>query len=207
MDLSLGVGGQSSDMSCGSDRLWLAQPGMKGKKQEETQVDATQIWVGRGNETGIVLILVWAQWKDSQRIRQSFQLSPTSELTRHLLGQHFLRACGWGQAPILSISCQVILVYLDAVLQRTTSEKGESRFHPSSSSGGLEFTLGPNAYKETEVSEETLRQITALWTMKQIGRWKMSTSVARLTVYTVAKHPALPPALIIVWEVWPRGGA
>lgn len=61
MDLSLGAGGQSSDMSCGSDRLWLAQSGMKGKKQEETQVDATQIWVGRGNETGIVLILVWAQ--------------------------------------------------------------------------------------------------------------------------------------------------
>lgn len=60
MDWPLGAGGQSNDMSCGSDRLWWAQPGVKGKKQEEIQGDATQIWVGRGNETGIVLFLAWA---------------------------------------------------------------------------------------------------------------------------------------------------
>ena len=113
----------------------------EGQETRGNPGDATQIWVGRGNETGIVLSLAWAQWKDSQRIRQSLQLSPTSELTRHLLPQHFLRACGWGQAPILSISYQVILIYLDAVLQRTISEKGKSGFHPSGE--GLEFILGP----------------------------------------------------------------
>lgn len=94
--------------------------------------------------------------KGQSEDKAEFSAFTKSVLTRRLLGHHFLRACGWGQAPILSISCQVILIYPDAVLQGTTSEKGESGFHPSG--GGLEFTLGPNAYKETQVSEETLRQ-------------------------------------------------
>ena len=37
MDWLLEAGGQSNDMSCGSDRLWQAQHGVKGKKQEEIQ--------------------------------------------------------------------------------------------------------------------------------------------------------------------------
>lgn len=58
--------------------------GRRGGRKSR-RLDVTQIREDRGNEPGGVLILTWAQWKDSQRVRQSFQLSPTSELTGQLI--------------------------------------------------------------------------------------------------------------------------